>query len=67
MIAKGITEYLSVSKAGEALVLHVKAEADAFLDLLNELTERGYKYQVIDRKTYYYLRDIKGIKGYTVK
>lgn len=67
MAVTGLTEYLSVSKAGEIMVLHVKAEPDAFLDLLNELTGRGYKYQVINKETYYYLRDVKGVSGYAVK
>lgn len=62
-----LTEYLSLSKDGQVMVLLVNAEQDAFLDLLNELTGRGYQYQVISKQTYYYLRDIKGVKGYTVK
>lgn len=62
-----VKEFLCVSRNGELMVLSVQAATDPFLDLLNELTERGYQYQVIDKPAYYYLRDVKGVKGYTVK
>lgn len=67
MEAAKLNEYLYLSRGEEQMLLHLEAEQNDFLDLLNALKGRGFRYKVIDKEEYHYLKDTVNIAGYTAK
>jgi hypothetical protein len=62
-----LNEYLHITRGQEQMLLHLEAEIDDFLDLLNALRGRGFRFKVIARQEYYYLKDTMKIAGYAAK
>ncbi len=62
-----LNEYLYITRANEQMLLHLEAEIDDFLDLLNALRSRGFRFKVIGKAEYYYLKDTLKLAGYTAK
>jgi hypothetical protein len=60
-----INEYLHITRGEEQMLLHLEANVDDFLDLLNALRGRGFRFRVISKDEYYYLKDVSNIVGYT--
>lgn len=67
METPNLNEYLHITRGEEQMLLHLEAGQNDFLDLLNALKGRGFRYKVIDRDEYYYLKDTVNIAGYTAK
>ena len=42
-----LNEYLHITRGNEQMLLNLEAEIDDFLDLLNALRGRGFKFRVI--------------------
>lgn len=64
---KKLDEYLYITRGDEQMLLHMEAEIDDFLDLLNALRGRGFRFKVIPPAEYYHLKDHVKIAGYTAK
>lgn len=64
---KKLNEYLHITRGDEQMLLHMEAEIDDFLDLLNALRGRGFQFKVIASAEYYHLKDNVKIAGYTAK
>ncbi len=62
-----LNEYLHITRGDEQMLLHMQAEIDDFLDLLNALRGRGFRFKVIGQQKYYHLKDEVKIAGYTAK
>lgn len=62
-----LDEYLHITRGQEQMLLHLEAEIDDFLDLLNALRGRGFRFKVIGQQEYYYLKDTLKIAGYAAK
>ncbi len=62
-----LNEYLHITRGEEQMLLHMQAEIDDFLDLLNALRNRGFRFKVIAQAEYYYLKNEVKIAGYTAK
>lgn len=52
-----LNEYLHITRGNEQMLLNLEAEIDDFLDLLNALRGRGFKFRVIGEQEFYYLKD----------
>ena len=64
---KKLNEYLYITRDDEQMLLHMEADIDDFLDLLNALRGRGFQFKVIAAAEYYHLKDHEKIAGYTAK
>lgn len=62
-----IEEYLLFARGDERMLLHLEAETDDFLDLLNALRGRGYRFEVIGRQQYRLLKDTGAIPAFEAK
>lgn len=62
-----LDEYLHITRADEQMVLHLNANIDDFLDLLNALKARGFRFEVITKQQYYHLKDTVKVAGYCAK
>jgi hypothetical protein len=62
-----LNEYLHITRGNEQMLLNLEAEIDDFLDLLNALRGRGFKFRVIVEQEFYYLKDTVKLAGYTAK
>ena len=61
-----IREFLKLSRYGETWIMAVETEVDPFLDMLNLLKTRRFRYNIISKNSYLRMRKA-GVPSYKVE